>query len=65
MFLIDLLQAIDENSKQVNVIDLNNKVVSCYNGKDSIDNKYNYYTVKAIQATKAGCLDVTINLIKL
>ena len=62
MFLIDLLQAIDENSKQVNILDLNNKVVSFYDGKNSIDNKYNYYTVKTIQAIKAGCLDVTIYL---
>lgn len=65
MTLINLLEVIDENIKKVEVLDLNNNLISFYDGKNSIDEKYNNKAVKAIATTKTGVLQITINLLKI
>lgn len=47
MKLIELLSLINEHSNVI-VIDTSYEIVSGYNGKDSIDNKYNNYKVREI-----------------
>lgn len=52
MLLYEILEKIDENSN-VNVI-LDDEIVSRYDGKNSIDEQYDYYTVDKIRYGNDG-----------
>lgn len=61
MKLIDLLSLINENSN-VLLIDISYEIVSGYNGKDSIDSKYNNCKVcEIIHATNAIYVMIKLN----
>lgn len=64
MLLIDLLSVIDENIKRVDVFDLTGKALTAYDGKDSINERYNNKQVKSITANKSGVLEITLNFIQ-
>ena len=60
MKLIELLTIINENSNVI-IIDTSYEVVSGYNGKDSIDNRYNNCKVcEIIHATNAIYVMISI-----
>lgn len=65
MQLIDLLEVIDENTKQVNVLDLNGCIITVYDGKNAIEKRYNSLDVAGIRASKQSTIDITVKIIKI
>jgi len=64
MLLQDITRLIDENTTKVEILDLNGVLLSFYDGKNSIDKKYNKYDIINIMTTNNGTLQIVINLLK-
>lgn len=54
MMLIDILSVIDENKKTLLL--LNDKIVSYYDGKNSIDTVFNFFRVSKISTENNNIL---------